>query len=193
MKTGNEEIDKERELTKIKNRKFRGLVTKVKNACKPEKEGINVVKYKLEFLENNPKTLLPVEELNHYETVQAYKAGIESHLDAFLQMRYLELKKWFIEWFKSGSGKIQVVYLGNHGRVNDIEELVMKQIVLIESVPNNKRKHSRPAQANKNLLIKIKEAIEDESFVNTGFKTVKFKIFEKKIKEKTKKKKKKYQ
>lgn len=71
----------EAEILKTEKRKFRGLKTRVTSNCKPDKLGINAVKYQLEHLKNNPNTTLPFKELTHARTVQAYTEGIEDHLE----------------------------------------------------------------------------------------------------------------
>ena len=94
-------------------------------------------------------------------------------------MKYNHLKDWFVSWFKEQNDDKIKVYIGDHARVNDVFNTVSALIVLIDSVPEEKRRSSSPAQANKRLLQQIRLSIQAKAFKNDSFGTSKASIFRK--------------
>lgn len=64
----------------IIRRKMRGMATRVKNQC--GKAGLSAIKWQLVWLKENPKTKLPIKELDHNQTVEAWGAGIEAYKES---------------------------------------------------------------------------------------------------------------
>ena len=67
--------------------KKKGLATKIYNQCseggkkakKKQLKSLLTMEYQLEYLENTPNAKLPVPELDHSETVEAWKTGIKDY------------------------------------------------------------------------------------------------------------------
>lgn len=78
------------EYHKLIKRKQKGLAKKIFNQCKEggkaatkagknQPKTLRTVELQLVFLKDNPDTQLPVKELNHAETVQAWETGIADY------------------------------------------------------------------------------------------------------------------
>lgn len=63
------------------NRKFVGLKSRIKNACKVD--GLRVVQLRYEWLKNNSATPLPVKELDYNATLTAYKLALEEFIESY--------------------------------------------------------------------------------------------------------------
>jgi len=65
------------EWSKLIKRKMKGLSTRVFNGC--SSKGLAAMKIQCKWLAAHPNTLLPVEEIDHEETVQAWFTGITDY------------------------------------------------------------------------------------------------------------------
>ncbi len=65
------------EYSKLIKRKMKGLSTRVYNGC--SSKGLIAMKIQCKWLAEHPNTLLPVEELDHEETVSAWFTGITNY------------------------------------------------------------------------------------------------------------------
>lgn len=71
------EEEKIHEHNKIINRKMRGFSTRIKNRC--AEFGLYLMQVQYNWLVDHPNTELPVKELNHEQTVEAWKIGLENY------------------------------------------------------------------------------------------------------------------
>jgi len=65
------------EHAKMLKRRFKSLVTSIKNSC--AEKGLHCIELQFEFLKNNPTTKLPSPLFSYDEHIKAFEEGIEMY------------------------------------------------------------------------------------------------------------------